>query len=205
MNPPPDNGATLARAALIALENDQSGTESTRRRRHILIARIRAGDEIELTLADVDADVATDPIVVRARLPHVEAQTQPPPSIGRLHGAGWPIAPLVCGDDASWFESNGSVVTLSRRPTLRRLFAVLLQERRDRPGSGISSNELLARAWPGERFAAASGPNRLYFAIATIRDLGLRPYLLRTDDGYMLDPAAPIEERDALEGKRHAG
>jgi hypothetical protein len=200
-----DNGEILAAAVLFALESDDTGTASTLRRRRILIARLRAGDELELTVADVDADVATDPIVVKARLPFAAAETQPPPSMPWLRHAPEPIAPLVCADDASWFESDGLVVQLVRRPTLRRLLNVLLAERRDRPGSGISSNELLARAWPGERFAAASGPNRLYFAIATIRDLGLRRYLVRGDDGYLLDPAAPLDLRDALDRTRQAG
>jgi hypothetical protein len=32
----------------------------------------------------------------------------------------------------------------------------------------------------------------VYTAVATLRRMGLKPYLLRVDEGYLLDPALPL-------------
>ena len=60
------------------------------------------------------------------------------------------------------------------------------------PGASLSLSELLAAGWPGESMVAHAGANRVYAAIATLRKMGLKPYLLRRDDGYLIDPAVPV-------------
>jgi hypothetical protein len=112
-----------------------------------------------------------------------------------LDGASARSAALVCASDGRWFVSGSGVVRLHRRPVLNRIFRVLLDARREHPGRALSREELVAGAWPGERFTAGSGANRLYFNIAMLRGLGLRPYLLRREDGYYLDPNAPLDMR----------
>lgn len=104
---------------------------------------------------------------------------------------------LTCAADGRWFMTPKGIVRLHRRPVLRRIFQVLLDVRRTRPGVAISREELVALAWPGERFTAASGANRLYFNIAMLRGLGLRSILLRREDGYYLDDGALLDERNA--------
>lgn len=104
---------------------------------------------------------------------------------------------LTCAADGRWFMTPKGVVRLHRRPVLRRIFQVLLEQRRNRPGVAMSREELVANAWPGERFTAASGANRLYFNIAMLRGLGLRSILLRREDGYYLDDGALLDERNA--------
>jgi predicted ATPase len=83
-------------------------------------------------------------------------------------------------------------VDLESRPMLRRLVAALVDARREHPGKGLDEETLVARTWPGERMAAASGHNRLQVALATLRKLGLRSLLLRHEDGYLLDPAVDL-------------
>lgn len=109
-----------------------------------------------------------------------------------------PRATLTCAADGRWFMAPNGVVRLHRRPVLRRIFQVLLEMRRTRPGVAMSREELVASAWPGERFTASSGANRLYFNIAMLRGLGLRPFLLRREDGYYLDHKANLDERIAV-------
>lgn len=53
-------------------------------------------------------------------------------------------------------------------------------------------DEILAAGWPGERPVGESGPNRVYVALATLRRLGLREFLLTHEGGYLLDPAVPL-------------
>jgi hypothetical protein len=80
----------------------------------------------------------------------------------------------------------------SRRNVPRRL-KVLVEQRLARPGVPIARDDLFAAAWPAERCTPASAANRLYFAIASVRSLGLRPWLLHLESGYLLDPEVPLE------------
>jgi hypothetical protein len=50
----------------------------------------------------------------------------------------------------------------------------------------------LAYAWPGERMTAEAAANRMKVALSTLRKLGLRSLIQRTDDGYLLDPRSPF-------------
>src|SRR5690606_37177277 len=101
--------------------------------------------------------------------------------------------PLAIGPDAAWFEPpNGSRVDIARRRTLRRVLARLGVERRERPGAGLSADELFAAGWPGERVDPRCALNRVRVALATLRKLGLREHHRTRPDGYSLDPAVPM-------------
>lgn len=106
-------------------------------------------------------------------------------------------ATLTCDGDGRWFVTATGVVRLDRRPVLRRIFQVLLERCRARPGGAMSREELIASAWPGQRFTAGSGANRLYFNIAMLRQLGLREVLLRREAGYYLDDDVLLDVRVA--------
>lgn len=99
----------------------------------------------------------------------------------RVHREGlW-----YCGPD-------GELQNLSNRKTLARVLAVLVEALEQSRGVPLGIDALLARAWPDERINKRAGANRVYVALTTLRKLGLRDLLVRTDDGYMLDPAVPI-------------
>lgn len=83
-------------------------------------------------------------------------------------------------------------VDLSTRRAPRRILAALADHRERYPGLALSLEELLEAGWPGERLLPEAGATRVYTAIATLRRMGLKPYLLRGDDGYLLDPSAPM-------------
>jgi hypothetical protein len=51
---------------------------------------------------------------------------------------------------------------------------------------------LFAVGWPNESITPASAANRVYVALAKLRKRGLKPLLLRQNDGYLLDPAVPV-------------
>ncbi|MCA9624401.1 MAG: tetratricopeptide repeat protein [Myxococcales bacterium] len=83
-------------------------------------------------------------------------------------------------------------VDLSTRRAPRRILAALVDHREAYPGIALGLDELLAAGWPGEKLLPEAGATRVYTAIATLRRMGLKPYLLRGDDGYLLDPAVPM-------------
>ena len=51
----------------------------------------------------------------------------------------------------------------------------------------------MGAAWASERIRWDSATNRLYVALSSLRQLGLRDVLQRTGDGWRLDPAIPLE------------
>jgi len=76
---------------------------------------------------------------------------------------------------------------------LHRLLVALLEVRLRSPGAGLELHTLLEAGWPGEQMSHASGANRVYVAIATLRKEGLADVLLKRPAGYLLDPTLPIE------------
>ena len=101
---------------------------------------------------------------------------------------------LVVASKGLWFRiDGGEQVDLVRRRALRLLFWALVEKRVAAPGEPMSLDEMLAAAWPGERILHKAGTARIYTAIRTLRDLGLRDLLVTAGAGYMLALAATIE------------
>ena len=46
--------------------------------------------------------------------------------------------------------------------------------------------------WPGEHVRYSAGTNRVHVALSTLRNLGLRTYLVSGPDGYALTSARPL-------------
>jgi predicted ATPase len=104
---------------------------------------------------------------------------------------------LVIGPSARWFRTPGGVkVDLARRRPLRLILAALGTARRERPGRALTVDALLAGGWPGEIVLPEAGASRVYVAVCTLRRMGLRDFLQRTDDGYLIDPAVAVVEAD---------
>ena len=104
----------------------------------------------------------------------------------------WPPVPgdvLIVG--ASGFRLPGapSEVSLAGRPVLSRILRLLADRRVTTPGRVVPFEALREAAWPEERMTPDSARNRMHVAMATLRKLGLRPWLLRDAGGYMLSPA----------------
>ncbi|HEY4104391.1 MAG TPA: tetratricopeptide repeat protein, partial [Polyangiaceae bacterium] len=85
-----------------------------------------------------------------------------------------------------------ATIDLSSRPQLVRIVRALAERRMTMPGVALSQDELLAYAWPGERMTAEAAANRMKVALSTLRKLGLRSLIQRTDEGYLLDPLSPF-------------
>lgn len=100
---------------------------------------------------------------------------------------------LVVDGAGAWFQPPGAPrADLSQRPTLRRILAVLGERRRGQPGEGVPHDDLLAAGWPDESPVYESGINRVYGAINTLRNEGLRDILVAAEEGYMLTPTVPM-------------
>ncbi len=94
---------------------------------------------------------------------------------------------LAVPADARWFRrGDGAVVDLSTRRSLRLLLLKLCIVHAEHAGQALSLDALFEAGWPGENIVQSAAHRRVYTAIGTLRDLGLRDVLIRRDDGYLL-------------------
>lgn len=104
---------------------------------------------------------------------------------------------LAVGAGACFFVTPaGSRADLGRHRAHRLLLARLVEQRVGRPGEPLSVEALIAAGWPGERILPRAAANRVYVALTALRKLGLAGLLVRTRDGYLLDPAVEISTGD---------
>ncbi len=80
----------------------------------------------------------------------------------------------------------------NRYRALRLVLLELVKQRLLHPNGPASRDALIAAGWPGERIVPSAARNRLKVAIASLRRIGLEGLLLRSEGGYLLDPAVPI-------------
>lgn len=111
---------------------------------------------------------------------------------------------LVVSASGRWFQPpGGQKVSLSQRRALRLLLKKLAEQRLGAPGEALPLEALLKSGWPDEKIAPEAGKSRVYMALSTLRNLGLREILLRRDDGYLLDPSIEfLVEKEGLGSRR---
>jgi hypothetical protein len=102
----------------------------------------------------------------------------------------------VARDGRAFTPPSGSTTDLGRRPSLRRMLAALVARRAEAPGEPLTADALFEAGWPGDRVGVESGRNRVRVAVSTLRAMGLRDVLVSRDDGYLIDPDAPITIED---------
>jgi hypothetical protein len=95
---------------------------------------------------------------------------------------------LAISETGYWFVSGSERVDLSRRPSLRRILARLVDAHRAGSQRPITVAQLMESGWPGEIMIRESGCERVYTAIRTLRRMGLEGILVTRDGGYVLDP-----------------
>ncbi len=90
--------------------------------------------------------------------------------------------------DGSRFRvpASTSVVELSGRANLKRLLLALAEHHERERGGGIPDSDLVALVWPGERLVARAATNRLHNALSSLRRLGLKDWIERSNAGYRL-------------------
>jgi hypothetical protein len=92
---------------------------------------------------------------------------------------------LCLEKDARTIEISGKKIDLGRRTSIRRILLALAHAQRE--GRALSTDDLIAAGWPGERMRRESGTARVYMAIRRLRALGLEDVLHTRDEGYFLD------------------
>ncbi|MBI2394116.1 MAG: helix-turn-helix domain-containing protein [Deltaproteobacteria bacterium] len=79
---------------------------------------------------------------------------------------------------------SGRVVELATRGAARRMLLALAEATRD--GRALSTDELFAAGWPGQRLDGATRSRRVRVELSRLRSLGLRDAILHGDLGFTL-------------------
>lgn len=89
--------------------------------------------------------------------------------------------------------SDGRIIDLRRRPTARRILALLGRRRVESPGQPVEVSAIFEAGWPGDQVKEPYRSNRVYVTMTRLRGAGLDPYLAHDGEGYLLLPEHPIE------------
>jgi hypothetical protein len=103
------------------------------------------------------------------------------------------VRPFTIHAHGDWFEGReGKRVDLSRRRSLQRILARLVQNRREAPDESLSLEDIVAVGWPGERMLARSARARAHVSMCRLRKMGLRDVIVNRQGGYAIDPDVDI-------------
>ncbi len=112
--------------------------------------------------------------------------------IENTFGAGASAVLAVSRDGRRFVPPDAEEVDFSRRGPLRKIIVALAEAREQRPGQGLSADDVLEAGWPGDIVTADAGAARVYSAVRTLRTHGWEDLLLTQDDGYLIDPEIAI-------------
>ena len=104
---------------------------------------------------------------------------------------------LLVARDGGRFSLDGVEVRLSKRR--RAVRAILLALARAHPRA-VGPEALIEAGWPETEVAWSSARNRLHVAIHALRKLGLEAVLVRTREGYAIDPSIDVVWLEVKDG-----
>lgn len=176
------NGAflRLAEARAARARGDEAASRgAVERLRERMSAVVAPGPGGERSVAELCDDVRASLRVLERHVAELEAG--PPPDALSVHRQG------------EWLKAPGADATdLRAHKATRRLLVRLARARHEAPGRGLSLAELREAGWPGEAMGEQAAENRVQVALAQLRKGGLKRWLLKTDDGWLIDPAVPL-------------
>jgi hypothetical protein len=111
---------------------------------------------------------------------------------------------FVARDGAYFSVSGGARMDLSTKGPLRKIFRAIVKAHRDQPRRCLSVNEVFDAGWFGEKAASDALAGRVYSAISKLRRMGLSDVLVRSENGYQLDPRVCVIEESPLTARREA-
>lgn len=102
-------------------------------------------------------------------------------------------AALRIGAGGCWFSLPAGGRVEIERGAWRLVFAELARQRLAAPGEGVTTDELFAAGWPGERAVQHAARNRVWVALSGLRKLGLDALIVRRRGRYLIDPSVAVE------------
>ncbi|MBU6160648.1 MAG: hypothetical protein KGO50_05975 [Myxococcales bacterium] len=103
---------------------------------------------------------------------------------------------LTVGPEGRWFRlGDGERVDLARRRSVARILHLLARHSTGQHEAGVTTDDLIAIGWPGERILPRPAQNRVYAAIHMLRKLGLEGALVCDEAGYRLEAFVTLAEQ----------
>jgi hypothetical protein len=170
--------------------------EGGRHERDVLSAIARLAEAVgAATLSDEEAarELDTTSLHVRAALAAAtelstrDSSVSAPVTPHPRPTTGAPVLYVEAGA-LSFRVGDEPPVDLRRRRSIRLLLAELARLRVREPGEVLDVYEAFEVGWPGEKAMVEAAADRVYWAVATLRRLGLKEILMTTDEGYHLAP-----------------
>lgn len=94
---------------------------------------------------------------------------------------------LEVGKQANWFRvGSGEPVDLRRRRAIRRILHALVEVAQSDEKGALGVQKLFEIGWSEDHIDPGLAADRVYWAIRTLRNEGLRGMLVTADDGYFL-------------------
>ncbi|MBS2012237.1 MAG: hypothetical protein JST00_05090 [Deltaproteobacteria bacterium] len=178
--------ASLAAQAVELRASGQRWREALALGRLALVARER-GDDAAARARLAEARAAAALSTVSAAELALAIAMEP------ASGASASSSAIVVGPEARWLElTDGTRHELGRHGPVRRILHALAVAHCERTGSAMTTLDLVAAGWPGEKMRHEAATLRVYTTVRRLRGLGLGDVLVTRDDGYLLDPDAPI-------------
>ena len=173
--------ATLARAAGDATE----AARHMKRARSRILSASAPGPAERAAPAETSDDVRAAVRILERALARMET--------GHGEGIALPEDVLLVGPDAGWIRApHNAWQDLRKRRPLRLLVSFLVDHRERAPGRAVALDALREAGWPGESMSQETAVNRIHVAFAELRKRGLKPLLLKIDEGYLFDPAIAV-------------
>jgi predicted ATPase/predicted negative regulator of RcsB-dependent stress response len=200
----------LCRARLGAVLAAQGELDAAERQLDAAERLVAGRDRLELELMSLHRcflDLASgDHDAAFARVEAAQASRDGRPALAEVHDDArlllrmlarslekGPGPRLEVGPGAVWFRCPGGPrESLEKYAAARNILDCLARERLAHPGRALSADDLFTAGWPGVKIASQSANNRLYVALAKLRKAGLKLLLMRSGEGYLLDPNTPV-------------
>ncbi len=104
---------------------------------------------------------------------------------------------LVLHEDAGVYVCGGQRFDVSSRANFRNILHAFV-ENHAREQRYMSTVELFERGWPEQTNVPMSFANRVYVALAHLRNHGLKPFIERNKEGYRLRPTTRLLFHDEI-------
>ncbi len=102
---------------------------------------------------------------------------------------------VILAENDEFILPGGQSLVLRHRGPARRLLLALVEHREKYPGAAMTVDAAFAAGWPDQRAHPEAAAGRVYTTVRVLRNLGLREWVLRRDDGYVLSSHLTIIRR----------
>ena len=163
--------------------DDPEGLERARAAAYERLKRAETGRDGSPALLEVFDDARIVVSLLRTRLDALDAAE--------------PGHVLIVSRDGQRFRPPGGAWhDFGRKTSAKHILAALVRQHSRSDAPPLTVEAIFEAGWGEQSIQPESLANRVYVALSDLRKRGLGPLLMRSDDGYFLDPTLRVVEID---------